>query len=159
MQIIIINTYLVGRSIEASTLENPRTRTRILRVFEAKGQLFFRFRGSFEVEGSLKVRGFFKAWVRSNFRGFLKKPRKNSLKTRGFSRILEKTRPRADFPSNFEAYLRSRVAERLEGVLTVNLEKNSKFEVRSMEPFSMFLTTLILRDQLYFEQSFYALPL
>ena len=39
--------------------------------------------------------------------------------------------------------MRSRVAQSFEGVLRVSLEKSSKFEARSREPFSMFLTTLM----------------
>ena len=44
---------------EASTLKKPQPWPRILRGFEAEGQIFLHFRGPIEAEGSLKVQGFF----------------------------------------------------------------------------------------------------
>ena len=98
----------LGWSNEASTLEIPRPRPQISRVFEVEASLFFRFRGfsrprlaeKFEdflrvyLEKPSKIKARLRSWMLRIFEDSSKNLEKMTYfvhKHRGFSRILEKS--------------------------------------------------------------------
>ena len=100
--------YWLGWSNEASTLEIPRPRPQISRVFEVEASLFFRFRGfsrprlaeKFEdflrvyLEKPSKIKARLRSWMLRIFEDSSKNLEKMTYfvhKHRGFSRILEKS--------------------------------------------------------------------